>query len=55
MGNKNKNKGKRGESEVCKILTEIFELPFMRVLVQDLFLVVKIQSDLIILHQTSKI
>jgi len=31
MGNKNKNKGKRGESEVCKILTEIFELPFMRV------------------------
>jgi hypothetical protein len=37
MPNKNKNKGKRGESAVCKILESVFNLSFMRVFTSGAF------------------
>jgi hypothetical protein len=37
MPNKNKNKGKRGENAVCKLLESIFNLSFMRVFTSGAF------------------
>jgi hypothetical protein len=37
MPNKNKNKGKRGENAVCKLLESVFSLSFMRVFTSGAF------------------
>jgi hypothetical protein len=37
MPNKNKNKGKRGEAEICKMLESVFNLSFMRVFTSGSF------------------
>lgn len=37
MPNKNKNKGKRGENAVCKLLESVFNLNFMRVFTSGAF------------------
>jgi len=37
MANKNKNKGKRGENAVCKLLESVFGLSFMRVFTSGAF------------------
>ena len=37
MANKNKNKGKRGESAICDMLSKVFGLSFMRVFTSGAF------------------
>lgn len=37
MANRNKNKGKRGENAVCKMLTDVFGLSFVRVFTSGAF------------------